>query len=369
MSERMKRRVNPDTPVLAEEIGTTQVKRKPAKTGEVVIGKRKPRHEGHVHPARDEFVVPEAALEMDEDDGELGELNPYETAAGIVEDTKAERSARVLEDSTKAYMKAIGRHRLLTGKEEIELARAARKGDEEARRRLIQSNLRLVVSIAKRYRGRGLGFEDLIQEGSLGLIRAVEKYDPEKGYKFSTYATWWIRQGITRAIADKARTIRVPVHMIEVLNKVRKAVREIGTREQRRPTIDEIVQASGIEKAKVMQAMQADKVLISLDATYGEENDASLSDCIEDVRAESPDHSVNEEMMSSQVKSMLARLAPHEGELLKLRFGLASGNPMSLEQCGRVLGLSRERARQIEGKALRKLRNNNQTSGLKDFIS
>ncbi|HEY9785733.1 MAG TPA: sigma-70 family RNA polymerase sigma factor [Candidatus Obscuribacterales bacterium] len=268
-----------------------------------------------------------------------------------------------------AYLKSIGRHRLLDGNEEIELSRRARAGDEAAKRRLVQSNLRLVVSIAKRYRNRGLSFEDLIQEGSLGLIRASEKFDPEKGFKFSTYATWWIRQAITRAIADKARTIRVPVHMIEVMTQMRKATSILAGKLERKPTIDEIADKSGLGRDKIMQALAAEKTLISLDQGIGEDGDTSLSDMIADEKGDNPDDAVNNFLLSKQVKDLLGNLSSGERALVELRYGLNDGKPMSLEQCGQQLGLSRERVRQIEAKAFKKLRNNKNLYSLKEYLN
>lgn len=273
------------------------------------------------------------------------------------------------EDSTKTYLREIGRHRLLTGKEEIELARAARTGDERARKRLIQSNLRLVVSIARRYTNRGLTFLDLIQEGSMGLMRATEKFDPEKGFKFSTYATWWIRQAITRALADKSRAIRVPVHMNERLSKMYKVVRQLREKLGRAPTVEEIAEASNLEKDKLLQIMGASKNLLSLDNVYREGFEATLGEMLEDESAAKPEENATSELLTRDINRLLQTLAPQEREVIKLRFGLANGRPLTLEESGKILGYSRERVRQIEFKAMKKLRNNQSLLGLKEYLA
>ncbi len=273
------------------------------------------------------------------------------------------------EDSTKTYLREIGRHRLLTGKEEIELARAARTGDERARQRLIQSNLRLVVSIARRYTNRGLTFLDLIQEGSMGLMRATEKFDPEKGFKFSTYATWWIRQAITRALADKSRAIRVPVHMNERLSKMYKVVRQLREKLGRAPTVEEIAEASNLEKDKLLQIMGASKNLLSLDNVYREGFEATLGEMLEDESAAKPEENATSELLTRDINRLLQTLAPQEREVIKLRFGLANGRPLTLEESGKILGYSRERVRQIEFKAMKKLRNNQSLLGLKEYLA
>lgn len=285
------------------------------------------------------------------------------------EEIEAPEKSPLSEDSTKTYLREIGRHRLLTGKEEIELARAARNGDERARQRLIQSNLRLVVSIARRYTNRGLSFLDLIQEGSMGLMRATEKFDPEKGFKFSTYATWWIRQAITRALADKSRAIRVPVHMNERLSKMYKVVRQLREKLGRAPTVEEIAEASNLEKDKLLQIMGASKNLLSLDNVYREGFDATLGEMLEDESAAKPEENATNELLSRDINNLLNTLAPQERDVIKLRFGLANGKPMTLEESGRILGYSRERVRQIEFKAMKKLRNNHSLQGLKEYLA
>jgi RNA polymerase primary sigma factor len=282
------------------------------------------------------------------------------------EEAKANRGFE--EDSVKTYLREISRHKLLNGREEIELARAIRNGDKVARRKLIQANLRLVVSIAKRYTNHGLSFQDLIQEGSLGLIRAVEKFDPEKGNKFSTYATWWIRQAVTRALANKSRTIRVPVHMNDVINKLRKVVRLLAQELGRRPTMEELVESSGLEKEKVQLAFSASKTLLSLDAACGEESDNTLSDLIQDDHIASPDEAAATQLLSTHVDELLGHLTARERDVITLRYGLQTDRSLSLEELGRVLGLTRERVRQIEMKAMQKLRKNQQVAGLREFL-
>lgn len=267
------------------------------------------------------------------------------------------------------YLKEIGKHKLLKGSEEIDLARRLKSGDNDAKNALVRANLRLVVSIAKRYRNRGMCFEDLIQEGSVGLIRAAEKFDAEKGFKFSTYATWWIRQAITRALADKSRTIRVPVHMIETRSLVRKTTKIFFDKHGRLPSIEEIAELSGLEKEKVQTALTADKTLVSLDLKVGEDQDTSLSEMIPDEDSASPDQQVSAQLVSRQVASLLEHLNTNEKALVELRYGLKDGTPLSLEQCGQRMGMSRERVRQIETKAFKKLRNSKDLFELRDLLN
>ncbi|MBI4532998.1 MAG: sigma-70 family RNA polymerase sigma factor [Candidatus Melainabacteria bacterium] len=272
------------------------------------------------------------------------------------------------EDSVQLYLRSIGRIKLLTAKEEIDLARRIAQGDKIAKKRLIQANLRLVVSVAKKYQGRGLSFLDLIQEGNLGLIRASEKYDPERGYKFSTYATWWIRQGITRALADKSRTIRVPVHMVETINNLRKATRKLSQELGRRPTIEELAKALDVSISRVKEILAANRQPLSLDTPYGEDEDNSLAELVEDESSTPPEVSTETSLMSADVRSVLSMLTPREREVLVLRYGLNDGRPRTLEQVGRLVGITRERARQIELKALRALRQSSVSSKLKDYL-
>lgn len=283
-----------------------------------------------------------------------------------VEETVA---APVEEDSLKVYLREIGRHKLLNGTEEIELGRAVRDGNRDARRKLIQSNLRLVVSIAKRYNNRGLSFQDLIQEGGLGLIRAVEKFDPERGYKFSTYATWWIRQAITRALADKSRGIRVPVHVGESMSKLRKLVRQMVEEMGRKPTMDEIVVRSGLSRDKVMLTISAFRELLSLDSKLRDESDTLLADMIEDKSRPHPEKVAEEGLLSLQVNVLLSRLSTREQDIIKLRYGLDYDSPKSLEELSQLLGVSRERVRQIECRALKKLGKDGQARDLMDNLN
>src|SRR5579885_218037 len=272
------------------------------------------------------------------------------------------------EDSVQFYLRSIGRIKLLTAKEEIELDRRIARGDMGAKKKLIQANLRLVVSVAKKYQGRGLPFLDLIQEGNLGLIRAAEKYDPERGYKFSTYATWWIRQGITRALADKSRTIRVPVHMVETINNLRKTTRRLSQELGRRPNMEELAGALKVTIGKVKEVLAANRLPLSLDTPYGEDEDNSLAELVEDENSTPPEVSTETQLMSRDIRGVLSTLTPREREILVLRFGLNDGQQRTLEQVGRLVGLTRERTRQIELKALRALRQSNVTSRLKDYL-
>ncbi len=272
------------------------------------------------------------------------------------------------EDPVQFYLRSIGRIRLLTAKEEIELARRIQMGDSLSKKKLVQANLRLVVSIAKKYLGRGLPLLDLIQEGNLGLIRAAEKFDAEKGFKFSTYATWWIRQAITRALADKSRTIRVPVHMVETINNLRKVTRKLSQDNNRRPTLEELAQEMKISVEKVRDILAANRSPLSLDTPYGEEEDNSLAEVVEDASRASPEDSTAQNLMSQDIRGVLSMLTPREREIIILRFGLNDGKPRTLEQVGRLVGITRERTRQIEIKALRFLRQSHQGAQLKDYL-
>ena len=261
-----------------------------------------------------------------------------------------------LDDPVRMYLKEIGRVPLLTAEEEVDLARRMEVGDETARHRLEEANLRLVVSIAKRYVGRGMMFLDLIQEGNLGLLKAVEKFDYSKGYKFSTYATWWIRQAITRAIADQARTIRIPVHMVETINKYIRVSRQLLQELGRDPTPEEIAHRMGLSVARVREIMKISQEPVSLETPIGEEEDTHLSDFIEDEAALDPADAASMLLLKEQISEVLTTLAPREAEVLRLRFGLVDGRSRTLEEVGQNFGVTRERIRQIEAKALRKLR-------------
>lgn len=273
------------------------------------------------------------------------------------------------EDSTSLYLREIGRTRLLSGKEEIELARALRNGDEIARRRLVQANLRLVVSVAKRYRNRGFPFQDLIQEGSIGLMKAAEKFDPERGYKFSTYATWWIRQTITRAIHDKAQTIRLPVHVQERLSKIRRAIGKLREKLRRRPTVEEIAKEAELEIEMVKNALGAESQLISLDKTVGEDEDTAILDLLEDTSQPPADQKAEIAILRRKLNEAVSRLKPQEKDVIEMRFGLDDGTGRSLEYCSHILNVSKERIRQIEKKALMKLRNDSQFSAFRNFFN
>jgi len=267
------------------------------------------------------------------------------------------------EDSIAVFLKEIGRYNLLSASEEIELSRACRNGSIAAKRKLIQANLRLVVSIAKRFRNRGMAFQDLIQEGSLGLIRAVEKFDPERGYKLSTYATWWIRQSIMRALSDKSRSIRLPVHMHEAVSRVRKVVRLLGEEEGQKPSLEAIAKAAGLTAAKIQQLLTAEKQVVSLDAMVYEDGDTRFSDLISDDEAEKPEDAASERLLAQKVKRTLDKLMPNERNVLMMRFGLGHSVPLTLEETGQNLGVSRERVRQIELNAIKKLRRSHTFEG------
>lgn len=273
-----------------------------------------------------------------------------------------------IDDPVRMYLKEIGKIPLLQGDEEIELAKRMEQGDEEAKKRLAEANLRLVVSIAKRYVGRGMLFLDLIQEGNLGLIKAVEKFDYRKGFKFSTYATWWIRQAITRAIADQARTIRIPVHMVETINKLIRVSRQLVQELGRDPTPEEIAKEMGMSEEKVREIMKISQEPVSLETPIGEEEDSHLGDFIPDEDAPAPAESAAYTLLKEQLMDVLDTLTPREEKVLRLRFGLDDGRARTLEEVGREFNVTRERIRQIEAKALRKLRHPSRSKKLKDFL-
>lgn len=273
-----------------------------------------------------------------------------------------------INDPVRMYLKEIGRVDLLSAEEEIELAQRIEQDDDEAKRRLAEANLRLVVSIAKRYVGRGMLFLDLIQEGNMGLIKAVEKFDYNKGFKFSTYATWWIRQAITRAIADQARTIRIPVHMVETINKLIRVQRQLLQDLGREPLPEEIAKEMELTPDKVREILKIAQEPVSLETPIGEEDDSHLGDFIEDQEATSPSDAAAYELLKEQLEDVLDTLTDREENVLRLRFGLDDGRTRTLEEVGKVFGVTRERIRQIEAKALRKLRHPSRSKRLKDFL-
>ena len=274
-----------------------------------------------------------------------------------------------IDDPVRMYLKEIGKIPLLTPEREAELAERISLGDKKAKDELIEANLRLVVSIAKRHVGKGMYFLDLIQEGNLGLIKAVEKFDHSKGYKFSTYATWWIRQAITRAIADQARTIRIPVHMVETIHKVSRTTRQLLQELGREPTTDEVAEALGMTADKVREIMKIAQDPVSLETPIGEEEDSRIGDFVEDNDSPDPSDSASYSLLREQLCNILHTLTPREEEVIKLRFGLEDGRPRTLEEVGKKFEITRERIRQIEAKAIRKLRHPSRFKALKDYLS
>ena len=299
----------------------------------------------------------EEALSKQESSEEAFDLNDLSVPPGVK-----------INDPVRMYLKEIGRVDLLSAEEEIRLAERIEQGDEEARKRLAEANLRLVVSIAKRYVGRGMLFLDLIQEGNMGLIKAVEKFDHRKGFKFSTYATWWIRQAITRAIADQARTIRIPVHMVETINKLIRVQRQLLQDLGREPSPEEIGEEMDLTPEKVREILKIAQEPVSLETPIGEEDDSHLGDFIEDSEAQSPSDHAAYELLKEQLEDVLDTLTDREENVLRLRFGLDDGRTRTLEEVGKVFGVRRERIRQIEAKALHKLRHPSRSKRLKDFL-
>ena len=273
-----------------------------------------------------------------------------------------------INDPVRMYLKEIGQIKLLNLEEELELADRIGEGDQEAKNILAEANLRLVVSIAKRYVGRGMLFLDLIQEGNIGLMKAVEKFDVSKGYKFSTYATWWIRQAITRAIADQARTIRVPVHMVETINKLARIQRQLTLELNREPSEEELAKKMGMSIEKVREIYKISQDPVSLETPIGEEDDSHLGDFIKDERNLSPEEYATNEMLKDEISEVLLTLTEREEKVIRLRFGLEDGKPRTLEEVGQMFGVTRERIRQIEAKALRKLRHPSRSRKLKDYM-
>ncbi len=340
---------------------------------------------GRTHGFISSRELVQAFPEPEEDIEELDEVFNYmfekgielreSTAKGIlataVEDGTNKKNDEIIlidDDSVRMYLREIGRIPLLTTEEEVKLAKRIEKGDIVAKKKLAEANLRLVVSIAKKYIGRGLSLLDLIQEGNAGLMRAVEKFDYKKGYKFSTYATWWIRQAITRAIADQARTIRIPVHMIETINKLIRVQRQLVQDLGREPTPEEIAQEMGLELDKVEHIMKISQETVSLEAPVGEEEDSKLGDFIEDDKNLSPEENAINQLLRGHVNEFLSELSPREQKILKMRFGLEDGRTHTLEEVGQEFGVTRERIRQIEAKALQKLRKHDRSNELQDYL-
>ncbi|MBR4743240.1 MAG: RNA polymerase sigma factor RpoD [Oscillospiraceae bacterium] len=314
--------------------------------------------------------VEDVPLEMEDVLPESEELQEIENLQeNEILDTAAMMDGFGVDDPVRMYLKEIGTVPLLTVEEEIDLAARMAEGDEEAKQKMAEANLRLVVSIAKRYVGRGMLFLDLIQEGNLGLLKAVEKFDYTKGYKFSTYATWWIRQAITRAIADQARTIRIPVHMVETINKVMRVSRQLLQELGHDPSPEEIAEEMNIPVEKVRDILKIAQEPISLETPIGEEEDSHLGDFIPDEDASEPAEAASYTLLKEQLQEVLSTLTPREEKVLKLRFGLEDGRTRTLEEVGREFNVTRERIRQIEAKALRKLRHPSRSKRLKDFLN
>lgn len=305
-------------------------------------------------------------IEIVEDMGDI-KIDDIDLGDGKDSDFVADGAVTV-DDPVKVYLKEIGRVPLLSSEEEIDLAIRIANGDVQAKQRLSEANLRLVVSIAKRYLGRGMQFLDLIQEGNLGLIKAVDKFDYTKGFKFSTYATWWIRQAITRAIADQARTIRIPVHMVETINKVKKVQSQFLHQNGHEPTPDEIADELDLPVDKVREIMRVAQEPVSLETPIGEEEDSHLGDFIPDDGAPAPADAASHTMLREQLSDVLSTLTPREEKVLRLRFGLEDGRSRTLEEVGKEFNVTRERIRQIEAKALRKLRHPSRSRKLKDYL-
>ncbi len=310
-------------------------------------------------------------LALDFDEPETSDLEGEEELSDEDLAITAENVDAFADDSVRLYLREIGKIPLLTPEEEADLAQRIVKGDKKAKDKMVESNMRLVVSIAKRYGGRGLDFLDLIQEGNTGLLRAVEKFDPEKGFKFSTYATWWVRQAITRAIADQARTIRIPVHMVETINKVLRTTRKLTAELNREPTNEEIAKELDMEPEKVDYVMRIKQDIASLDASVGREGDdedSVLGDFVEDEERDSPEDSAANQILKEQLSEIIATLTDREQKIIRLRFGIGGGRPHTLEEVGNEFDVTRERIRQIEAKALSKLRKNKETKKLHEYL-
>ena len=327
-------------------------------------------------------ALPEAGIEVlpPEEESNLDEASPSAEELQELQEELDETESLTEEpeqipedvgtgDPVRMYLREIGKVPLLSLEEELELAQRIAEGDQEAARAMTEANLRLVVSIAKRYVGRGMQLLDLIQEGNLGLLKAVEKYDYTKGFKFSTYATWWVRQAITRALADQARTIRIPVHMVETMNKLTQTSRKLQQELGREPTVEELAEVMHLTPDRVNEIRQMCMEPVSLESPVGEEDDSHLGDFIEDDTGSQPAEAVSQAMLRQQLMDILGTLSPREAKVLRLRYGLDDGRPRTLEEVGKEFNVTRERVRQIEAKALRKIRNPNRSSKLRDFLN
>jgi len=320
---------------------------------------------------KNDDILPAKDLPLDFDEPETDDLEKEEELTDEELAITAENVDAFADDSVRMYLREIGKIPLLTPEEEADLAQRIVKGDKKAKDKMVEANMRLVVSIAKRYGGRGLDFLDLIQEGNTGLLRAVDKFDPDKGFKFSTYATWWVRQAITRAIADQARTIRIPVHMVETINKVLRTTRKLTAELNREPTNEEIAKALDMEPEKIDYVMRIKQDIASLDASVGrdgDDEDSVLGDFVEDEERDSPEESASNQILKEQLSEIIATLTDREQKIIRLRFGIGGGQPHTLEQVGAEFDVTRERIRQIEAKALSKLRKNKDTKKLHEYL-
>lgn len=308
---------------------------------------------------------------FEQDEPDSGDLSAEEELSDEDLEITAENVEAIYDDSVKMYLREIGQIPLLAQDEELDLALEAQKGNKKAKDKLAEANMRLVVSVAKRYTGRGLDLLDLIQEGNTGLLRAVEKFKPERGFKFSTYATWWIRQAITRAIADQARTIRIPVHMVETINKVLRTTRKLTQELNREPTVEEIAEAMKMDPEKIGYVMKVKQDIASLDASVGRDGDdeeSVLGDFVEDEERISPEDAAANQILKEKLAEIISTLSEREQKIIKMRFGIGGGHPHTLEEVGAEFSVTRERIRQIEAKALSKLRKNKDTKKLHEFL-
>lgn len=320
---------------------------------------------------QDKDILFKGALESEKDEPMLSDLDEEEELSDEELEITVDNVDQFAGDSIRLYLREIGKIPLLTAEEEAELAKKVVEGNQKAKDKMVESNMRLVVSIAKRYSGRGLDFLDLVQEGNTGLLRAVEKFDPEKGFKFSTYATWWIRQAITRAIADQARTIRIPVHMVETINKVLRTTRKLTQELNREPSIEEIAEEMEMEPERVEYVMKIKQDIASLDASVGrdgDDEDSVLGDFVEDEERISPEDSTANQLLKEQIAEIISSLSEREQKIVKLRFGIGGGRPHTLEEVGAEFSVTRERIRQIEAKALSKLRKHKDTKKLQEYL-